>query len=94
MDHNAEFHQRCIDRSTAGIDDVDIVLSNGLCYADICLSYAALGDFCLGKSETYANIENFIQMPRERKLAQDIPTSDDLCELWMTCAYKKNEKLA
>jgi len=34
MDHNTELHERSIDRTTSGVNNVNIVLSNRLCDPD------------------------------------------------------------
>jgi len=45
MNHDTEFHQGCIDRPAARVNDVDIILSDRLSDADASLANAAPGDF-------------------------------------------------
>jgi hypothetical protein len=49
MDHNAQFHKGCIDRSAPSSDDVDIILSDRLCDPDTGLADTAAGNFCFGE---------------------------------------------
>jgi len=42
MDHNAEFHQGCINVPAPGVDDIYIVLAHRFCDADIGLANATL----------------------------------------------------
>ncbi len=49
MDHDAHFHERSVDLSTACVDDVDVVLANRLYDADMGFSDST---FChLGTAE-------------------------------------------
>lgn len=49
MNHDAQFHERRIDRSTAGVDDVDIVFTHGLRNTNVGFADTAAGDFGLGE---------------------------------------------
>jgi len=42
MDHNAEFHQGCINVPAPGVDDIYIVFAHGFCDADVRLANTTL----------------------------------------------------
>lgn len=46
MDHDTDLHESRVDLATASVDDVDIILPNGLRNANIALANAALGHLC------------------------------------------------
>lgn len=59
MDHYAELHERGVDGSTAGSDDIHIVLSNGFRNLDCRFANGTPGDFCLSKGKPNAGFNEF-----------------------------------
>lgn len=54
MNHDAQLHESRVDRTTSSVDDVHVVLSHRLCYADVGFTNTAAGYFCVGKRQTNA----------------------------------------
>lgn len=54
MNHDTELHERSVDCTTAGVDDVYIILTHRLLDPYLGLANTAACDFCLGQGKTNA----------------------------------------
>ena len=52
MDHDTEFHERCVDLATAGVDDIDIIFADRLCDANVRFANAGFRDRSSGNGYT------------------------------------------
>lgn len=57
VDHNAQLHERGVDLAATSVDDIDVVLADGLCDAHTGFADAALRDFCFAECETEPEID-------------------------------------
>lgn len=104
MDHNAEFHERSVDLSASGVDNVHIVFSDRFDNADVAFANTAFEDigFAEGdaqsvlrrESETVSVLSPYMtwNLGRLPSVSLDEPASDYLCELRVARTCKSERK--
>ena len=91
VDHDAQFHQGRVHGPAPRIDDVHVVLADGLCDTNIRLANAVSRQLC---ARDRCAEPGHGQSPRGwgTYRASLLPSADDLCQLWVARPFERGRR--